>query len=80
MIIKLLEHSHIILMPQFTEFPEAVNLEKIFEIVQENTLKTDLFLGNKKFSLNQNVWRDHATMQQDILLHFWAIFSVLKSG
>ena len=21
-------------------------------------------------NLNQNVWRDHATMQQDILLHF----------
>ena len=46
-------------MPQFTEFPEAVNFEKIFEIVQENTLKTDSFLGNKKLSLNQNVWRDH---------------------
>jgi hypothetical protein len=27
-------------MPQFTEFPEAVNPEKIFEIVQEDTLKT----------------------------------------
>ena len=36
--------------------------------------KTDSFLGNKKLSLNQNVWRDHATMQQDVLLHFWAIF------
>ena len=36
--------------------------------------KTDSFLGNKKLSLNQNVWRDHATMQQDILLHFWVIF------
>ena len=32
------------------------------------------FLGNKKSSLNQNVWRDHATMQQDVLLHFWVIF------
>ena len=32
------------------------------------------FLGNKKLSLNQNVWRDHATMQQDVLLHFWVIF------
>ena len=31
--------------------------------------KTDSFLGNKKLSLNQNVWRDHATMQQDVLLH-----------
>ena len=29
--------------------------------------KTDPFLGNKKLSLNQNVWRDHATMQQDIV-------------
>ena len=36
--------------------------------------KTDSFLGNKKSSLNQNVWRDHATMQQYILLHFWVIF------
>ena len=29
--------------------------------------KTDSFLGNKKLRLNQNVWRDHATMQQDVL-------------
>ena len=36
--------------------------------------KTDSFLGNKKSSSNQNVWRDHATMQQDVLLHFWVIF------
>ena len=36
--------------------------------------KTDSFLGSKKLSLNQNVWRDHATMQQDDLLHFWVIF------
>ena len=36
--------------------------------------KTDSFLGNKKLSFNQNVWRDNATMQQDILLHFWVIF------
>ena len=35
--------------------------------------KTDSFLGNKKLSLNQNVWRDHATMQQDVLLHFWVV-------
>ena len=27
-------------------------------------------LGNKKLSLNQNVWRDHVIMQQDVLLHF----------
>ena len=32
--------------------------------------KTDSFLGDKKLSLNQNVWHDHATMQQDVLLHF----------
>ena len=36
--------------------------------------KADSFLGNEKLSLNQNVWHDHATMQQDILLHFWVIF------
>ena len=36
--------------------------------------KTDSFLGNKKSSLNQNVWRDHATMQQDVLLYFRMIF------
>ena len=28
---------------------------------------------NKKLSFNQNVWRDHAIMQQDVLLHFWVI-------
>ena len=33
--------------------------------------KTDSFLGNEKLSLNQSVWPDHATMQQDILLHHW---------
>ena len=37
--------------------------------------KTDSFLDNKKLSFNQNVWRDHATMQQDVLLlsliHIW---------
>ena len=32
--------------------------------------KTDSFLG-KKLNLNQNVWHDHATMQQDVLLHFY---------
>ena len=37
--------------------------------------KTDSFLGNKKLSFNQNVWRDHATMQQDVLLHFWVILT-----
>ena len=61
----------------FIDFREAVSLEKIFEIVQENTLKFSKlisFLGNKKSSSNQNVWRDHATMQQDVLLHFWVIF------
>ena len=36
--------------------------------------ETDSFLGSKKLSLNQNFWRDHATMQQDVLLHFWVMF------
>ena len=36
-------------------------------------IKTDSFLGNKKSSFNQNVWPDHASMQQDVLLHFWEI-------
>ena len=55
----------------------SVSLEKIFEICSRKytkMFKTDSFLGNKKLSLNQNVWRDHATMQQDVLLHFWVIF------
>ena len=38
--------------------------------------ETDSFLGNKKLSLNQNVWFDHATMQQDILLHFGWYFYI----
>ena len=49
-------------------------------ILVEYTLKCSQlisFLGNKKSSSNQNVWRDHATMQQDVLLLFWVI---LKSG
>ena len=33
--------------------------------------KTDSFLGNKKLS-------DHATMQQDVLLHFWVDFQIQK--
>ena len=32
-------------------------------------IKTDSFYGNKKLSLNQNFWHDHATMQQDVLLY-----------
>ena len=36
--------------------------------------KTDSCLGNKKLSLSQNIWHDHATMQQNVLLHFWVIF------
>ena len=36
--------------------------------------KTDSFFGNKKLSLNQYVWHDHATKQQDVLFHFWVIF------
>ena len=42
--------------------------------------KTDSFLGNKQLSLNQNVWLDHATMQQDALLHFWVIFLCLNQA
>ena len=40
----------------FIDFREAVSLEKIFEIVHENTLKFSKlisFLGNEKLSLNQ---------------------------
>jgi hypothetical protein len=33
-----------------------------------------IFRQNKKLSLNQNVWRDHATVHQDVLLHFRVIF------
>ena len=36
--------------------------------------KTDSFLCNKKLSLNQNVWRDHATMQKDVW--FWWYFYI----
>ena len=36
--------------------------------------KIDSFFGNEKLSLNQNVWWDHATMQQDVFLHFRVIF------
>ena len=48
----------------------------MFKIVQEKTkmFKTDSFLGDKKMSSNQNVWRDHAPIQQDVLLHFWELF------
>ena len=38
--------------------------------------KTDSFLGNKKSSLHLNVWRDHTTIQQDVLLHFGVIFYI----
>ena len=54
----------------------AASLEKIFEI-QKDTLKYSKlieFLDNKRSSLNQNARRDHSTMQQDVLLHFWVIF------
>ena len=52
---------------------------KIYEIIQENTLKCSKFiscLGNKKLSLNQTVSHDHSTMQQDVLLQFWVIFFI----
>ena len=35
--------------------------------------KNDSFLGNKNSSSNQNVWRNHATMQQDVMMHFLVI-------
>ena len=34
--------------------------------------KTNSFLGNKKLSFNQNVWRDHATMQHSAAASGWA--------
>jgi hypothetical protein len=52
------------------------SLENFFEIVQKNTqtcLKLISFVSNKRLSVNQNVRHDHATMQQDVLLHFWAM-------
>ena len=39
-------------------------VRKNFDIVQENTPKSSKrihFLSNEKLSLNQSVWRDHAT-------------------
>ena len=36
--------------------------------------KTASFLENKKLIFDQIVCRYHATMQQDVLLHFWIIF------
>ena len=66
-----------ILEDNFTDFQEAVSLKKTFDIVQENTVKCSKlmsFLGNKKWSLNQNVQRDHATIQQDVLMQIWMIF------
>ena len=36
----------------------------------------DSSLGNKISSSNQNVWCDHTTMQQDVLLHFGVIFLI----
>jgi ABC-type uncharacterized transport system ATPase subunit len=52
------------------------SLLKICGIVQENTLKClKLFhFRQQKIEFNQNVWHDHATMQQNVLLHFWVIF------
>jgi len=38
--------------------------------------KSDSFLGNKKLSLNQNVWRDHATMQLFRCLPLWTTVRV----
>ena len=40
--------------------------------------KIDSFLGNKTLSLNQIVWHDHATMQQDIFFAFLGDISTLN--
>ena len=67
-----------ILEDNFTDFQEAVRLEKTFDIVQENTQKWSKlisFLENKKWRLNQNVRHDYATIQQGVLMHFWVIFN-----
>ena len=57
----------------FTDFGEAVILKNIFEIVQENTLKSSkkIFFSAQKTSLNQNIRPDHACIQQDVLFHFY---------
>ena len=75
---------HFWLSTRFCCCLKMISVENILGYIQENLwncsriytkmFKTDSFLGNKKSSLNQNVWRDHATMQQDVLLHFWVIF------
>ena len=51
-------------------------VNKIFLLSEDEISCSKLisFLCNKKSSLNQNVMCDHATMQQDVLLHFWMIF------
>ena len=55
------------------------SVENILEYIREQfyncsrkytkIFKTDSFLGNKKLSTNQN-----ATMQRNVLLHFWVMF------
>ena len=57
------------------------SLEKIFEMVQENTLNCSklIHFGQQKLSFNQNVWRGHATMQQ-CFVAFLGDISILKSG
>ena len=51
----------------FTDFGEAVILKNIFEIVQENTLKSSKKKNSaQKTSLNQNIRPDHATIQQNV--------------
>ena len=42
--------------------------------------KTDSFLGNKKLSLNQNVWHDHATTYATGCFVAFLDVSSLKSG
>ena len=74
---------HFWLSTRFSCCLKMKSAENILGYIRENLwncsrnytkiFKTDSFLG-KKLSSNQNVWRDHVTMQQDVLLHFWVIF------
>ena len=44
---------------------------KLFKKIPKKCPKLISYLGNKMSSLNHNVRRDHATMQQDVLLLFY---------
>ena len=75
--IKSVENILGYIQEQFYRFSRGCKpLENLWNCSRKYTkmFKTDSFLGNKKLSLNQKVCCDHATMQQDVLLHFWVIF------